>query len=149
MQYYAAPPPTTIGEEGYVSLLYIVIICLFVIWYRVFFALCARAQNQRTEASKHERMRPVRCSVVRYMLKSSEYSRRSAQAMILASGLCGQHVQNIINALLCSGTAERYSMQQHSPWRRAADPVTLFEAWDSPSGGAGDHIIHRTQQKRD
>lgn len=38
---------------------------------------------------------------------------------------------------MCSNTAHGAGWRIESP---------LSEAWDSPSGGAGDHIIHRTQQ---
>ena len=75
-------------------------------------ALCARAQNQRHKADKRTDQWLVSYRAPPYMLKSSEASSNRARAMVLASGLCGQHVQNIINALLCSGTVGRYSMQQ-------------------------------------
>ncbi|XAQ57642.1 hypothetical protein [Pseudomonas phage vB_Pae_SG_WM_Sew_P3] len=43
-----------------------------------------------------------------------------------------------VGVIVCSNTAHGAGWRIESP---------LLEVWDSPSGGAGDHIIHRTQQK--
>lgn len=61
-----------------------------------------------------------------------------------------QRMQNIINALLCSDSLCVYSVQQHSPWRRAADRRHVVRGLGLPSRwGRRPHNAPRATGRRE